>query len=81
MQINKKYFYEKHGKIKSGILLKETRAFYIFDNGDYIERYKTLFETEAEAEAITEMANKIVKAMYVNTYVPEVVHIPNRFLK
>ena len=30
MQINKKYFYEKHGKIKSGILLKETKAFYIF---------------------------------------------------
>ena len=49
MVINKIYFYEKHGKIKSGILLKETKAFYIFDNGDYIERYKTLFETEAEA--------------------------------
>ena len=68
MVINKKYFYEKCGKIKSGVLQKETKAFYIFDNGDYIERYKTLFET-------------IVKTMYINTYVPEVVHIPNRFTR
>ena len=81
MVINKKYYYEKYGKIKSGILLKETKAFYIFDNGDYIEGYKTLFETEAEAETITETANKIVKAWFVNTYVPEVVHIPNRFTR
>jgi hypothetical protein len=81
MVINKKYFYEKCGKIKNRILLKETKAFYIFDNGDYIERYKTLFETEAEAETITETANKIVKAWFVNTYVPEVVHIPNKFTK
>lgn len=81
MVIDKKYFYEKHGKIKSGVLQKETKAFYIFDNGDYIERYKTLFETEAEAETITETANKIVKAWFVNTYVPDVVHIPNRFTR
>ena len=81
MQIGKKYFYEKHGKIKSGVLQNETKTFYIFDNGDYIERYKTLFETEAEAETITETANKIVKAWFVNTYVPEVVHIPNRFTR
>lgn len=81
MVINKKYYYEKHGKIKSGILQRETKVFYIFDNGDYIERYKTLFETEAEAETITETANKIVKAWFINTYVPEVVHIPNRFTR
>ena len=43
--------------------------------------YKTLFETEAEAETITETANKVVKAWFVNTYVPEVVHIPNRFTR
>lgn len=81
MVINKIYFYEKHGKIKSGILLKETKAFYIFDNGDYIERYKTLFETEAETETITETTNRIVKAWYINTYIPEVVHVPNRFTR
>ena len=81
MVINKIYFYDKHGKIKSGILLKETKAFYIFDNGDYIERYKTLFETEAEAETITETTNRIVKAWYINTYIPEVVHVPNRFTR
>ena len=67
--------------ILKGVLQKETKAFYIFDNGDCIERYKTLFETEAEAETITETANKIVKAWFVNTYVPEVVHIPNRFTR
>lgn len=81
MVIDKKYYYEKYGKIKSGVLQKETKAFYIFDNGDYIERYKTLFETEAEAETITETANKIVKAWFVSTYVPDVVHIPNRFTR
>ena len=81
MQIGKKYFYDKNGKIKSGILQRKTKAFYIFDNGNYIEGYKTLFETEAEAETMTETANKIVKAMYINTYVPDVVHIPNRFTR
>ncbi len=81
MVIDKKYFYEKHGKIKSGILQRQTKAFYIFDNGDYIEAYKTLFETEAEAETIIRTADRIVKNMYVDTYVPEVVHIPNRFTR
>ena len=81
MEIYKKYFYEKHGKIKSGILQRETKAFYIFDNGDYIEGYKTLFETESEAKAITKEAETIVKSMYINTYVPEVVHVPNRFTR
>lgn len=81
MVIDKKYYYEKYGKIKSGVLQKETKAFYIFDNGDYIKKYNTLFETEIEAETITATAERIVKAMYINTYVPEVVHIPNRFTR
>lgn len=81
MEIGKKYFYEKHDNIKSGVLQRITRAFYIFDNGDYIERFKTIYNTQTEAETTTEIINKIVKDMYINTYVPEVVHLPNKFIK
>lgn len=81
MEIGKKYFYEKYGKIRSGNLQRETKAFYIFDNGDYMEKYKCFYETEAEAETMTEMVDKIVKDIYINTYVPDVVHIPNRFTR
>ncbi len=81
MEINKKYFYEKFDTVQSGVLLKETRAFYIFDNGDHVRRYHVLYDTETEAKTTIETAKKIVKQMYIKTYVPETVHIPNRFTK
>jgi len=76
-QIGKKYFYEtRAGTIKHAKLVRTTKAWFVFDNGDWIERYRPLFETKEELVNV----NRIVKAMYENTYCPEVVHIPNAMI-
>ena len=73
-QIGKKYFYEtRAGTIKHAMLVRTTKAQFVFDNGDWIERYRPLFETKEELANV----NNIVQAMYENIYCPEVVHIPN----
>ena len=76
-QIGKKYFYEtRAGTIKHAKLIRTTKAWFVFDNGDWIERYRPLFATKEELVNV----NRIVKAMYENTYCPEVVHIPNAMI-
>lgn len=77
-QIGKKYFYEtRAGTIKHAVLVRTTKAWFIFDNGDWIEKYRPLFETQEELVNV----NKIVKGMYEDTYCPEVVHIPNALIQ
>ena len=76
-QTGKKYFYEtRAGTIKHAMLVRTTKAWFIFDNGDWIEKYRPLFETKEELVNV----NNIVKAVYENTYCPEVVHIPNAII-
>ena len=58
-QIGKKYFYEtRAGTIKHAKLVRATKAWFIFDNGDWIERYRPLFETKEE---LSEKLRKIAK--------------------
>ena len=77
-EIGKEYFYQtKGGTVKKGRLVSQTPAWNCFDNGDWVERYSPLYESKEMLEEI----NKLVHAMYVTTYVPEVLHVPNRFLK
>ena len=69
--IGKNYFYEtKAGAIKNAKLTRTTKAWYVFDNGDWIERYTPLFETEEELLAV----NEIVRAIYDATPVPDVIN-------
>ena len=43
-QIGKKYFYEtRAGTIKHAKLVRTTKAWFVFDNGDWIERYRPLY--------------------------------------
>ena len=72
------YFYEtKGGTIKQSKLIGKSKAWLMFENGDWIESYSQIYETKEELLNI----NEIVNAIYKNTYVPDVVHIPNRFTR
>ena len=72
-EIGKTYYYKYKGIIKKGKLVNETKAWFIFDNGDLIRSYSPLYDTREELENIS----NLVEEMYKNTYVPNVVHIPN----
>ena len=77
-EIGKEYYYETRGhSIRHNVLVAQTPAWNIFKNGDHIARYSPLYETKEEVEGIAQLVHK----MYVDTYVPEVVHIPNAFTK
>ena len=71
--IGKEYYYETKGDtIKHSVLKRQTPAWNIFENGDWVERYAPLYETVEELENV----GKIVKAMYMSAHVPNVVHFP-----
>lgn len=77
-ELGKQYYYSTPGgTVKQGVLVRKTPAWNIFDNGDWIKSFSPLYETKEQLENI----NKLVHAMYVNTYVPDVVHVPNAYLK
>ena len=76
--IGKTYFYQtKGGTIKQSKLTGKSKAWLMFENGDWIESYSNLYETKEELINV----NNLVSSMYKNTYVPDVVHIPNRFTR
>lgn len=78
IELGKTYYYQtKGGTIKHSVLVGQTKAWNIFENGDWIESYSPLYETKEQLQAI----NGLVHAMYVNTYVPDMVHVPNAYLK
>lgn len=78
VEVGKAYFYQtKGGTIRYSVLMNQTSAWNCFENGDWIERYAPLYDTEEQLM----MVNRLVHKIYVSTYVPEVVHIPNRFTK
>lgn len=77
-EIGKKYFYEtRAGTIRHAKLVRTTKAWFIFDNGEWVNRTTPLFETKEELVNV----NKIVKAMYDTTDCPDVVHIPNAMIQ
>ena len=76
-QIGNKYYYQtRGGTIKHSTLVRKTGAWLIFENGDWIPRFSPLYETCEQLEYI----NNLVHKMYLSTHVPDVVHIPNRFI-
>lgn len=76
--VGNEYYYETKGKtIKHSILVRQTPAWNIFENGDWIESYSPLYETKEEIYNV----NLIVDTMYKATYVPNVVHLPNAFTR
>ena len=78
MEIGKTYYYEtRGGTLKSAVLLRVTKAWYVFANGDWVESYRPIYRSYEEYKTVS----GIVAAMERNIYVPDVIHIPNRFLK
>ena len=76
--VGKEYYYQTNGgTIKHSILRRQTPAWNIFENDDWIRRYSPLYETIEELKNI----NSIVDKMYKETYVPDVVHLPNAFTR
>lgn len=77
-QIGCLYIYEtRGGQLKSAVLTGMTKAWYIFSNGDWIERYRPIYKDEEEFNTV----RNIVKALEKSVHVPDVIHVPNRFLK
>lgn len=77
-QIGNLYVYEtRGGQLKSAVLTGMTKAWYIFSNGDWIERYRPLYKNMEERNAVA----AIVDALEKTIHVPDVIHVPNRFLK
>ena len=77
-QIGMVYVYEtRGGQTKSAVLTRMTKAWYIFSNGDWIERYSPLYRDIEERNTVV----RIVDALEKSIHVPDVVHVPNRFLK
>lgn len=76
--IGKTYFYQTNGgTIKQAKLIGKSKAWLMFDNGDWIRSYSPIYETKEELLNV----NGIVNAMYKNTYVPNIVYIPNNFTR
>ena len=76
--VGNEYYYETKGKtIKHSILIRQTPAWNIFANGDWIESYAPLYESEEELVNIRTLVNVMHKA----TYVPNVIHLPNAFTR
>ena len=72
------YVYEtRGGQLKSAVLTGMTKAWYIFSNGDWIERYRPLYKNMEERNTVA----AIVDALEKTIHVPDVIHVPNRFLK
>ena len=72
------YVYEtRGGQLKSAVLTGMTKALYIFSNGDWIERYRPLYKNMEERNTVA----AIVDALEKTIHVPDVIHVPNRFLK
>lgn len=63
--IGHKYFYTIKAcrERKSGVLVRKTNAWYIFDNGDYVPSSSLLFERGDDLETITTIAEGIKKVM------------------
>lgn len=77
-QIGNLYVYEtRGGQLKSAVLTGMTKAWYIFSNGDWIERYRPLYKNMEERNTVA----AIVDALEKTIHVPDVIHVPNRFLK
>lgn len=77
-QIGNLYVYEtRGGQPKSAVLTGMTKAWYIFSNGDWIERYRPLYNNMEERNTVA----AIVDALEKTIHVPVVIHVPNRFLK
>lgn len=77
-QIGKLYCYEnRSGHIKNSILTGITPAWYIFSNGEWVERYRPIYNSEEEYQTVSLITDAIKKAVHV----PDVIHVPNRFLK
>ena len=77
-QIGNLYVYEtREGQLKSAVLTGMTKAWYIFSNGDWIERYRPLYKNMEERNTVA----AIVDALEKTIHVPDVIHVPNRFLK
>lgn len=77
-QIGNLYVYEtRGGQLKSAVLTGMTKAWYIFSNGDWIERYRPLYNNMEERNTVA----AIVDALEKTIHVPVVIHVPNRFLK
>ena len=77
-QIGNLYVYEtRGGQLKSAVLTGMTKAWYIFSNGDWIERYRPLYKNMEERNTVA----AIVDALEKTIHLPVVIHVPNRFLK
>lgn len=77
-RIGNLYVYEtRGGQLKSAVLTGMTKAWYIFSNGDWIERYRPLYKNMEERNTVA----AIVDALEKTIHVPDVIHVPNRFLK
>lgn len=77
-QIGNLYVYEtRGGQLKSAVLTGMTKAWYIFSNGDWIEQYRPLYKNMEERNKVAAIGDALEKTIHV----PDVIHVPNRFLK
>lgn len=77
-QIGKIYYYQNRGgTILHSRLVRMTKAWYIFENGDWIPRYSPIYSSIEEQQLV----EQIVKDLGKNIHVPDVLHLPNHFIK
>lgn len=77
-KIGNLYYYEnRSGQIKNSILTGITPAWYIFSNGEWVERYRPIYNSEEAYRTVSLIVDAIEKTVHV----PDVMHVPNRFLK
>lgn len=77
-EIGNLYYYEtRGGQLKTAVLTGMTKAWYVFSNGDLVERYRPIYKSEEEYRAVSEVTEALGKIVHV----PDVIHVPNSFLK
>ena len=78
----KTYWFDYQGGIRSGVYKGSTNAWHIFSTDDgsynmYVKKWANIATSKEDIERI----NGIVDRMAKDTYVPDVVHLPNRFTR
>ena len=81
-EVGKTYWFNTNGGIRKGVYKGSTKSWHIFSSEDGSHNmYVKLWSNIATSREDLEEINGVVDKMARDTYVPDVVHLPNRFTR
>ena len=81
-EVGKTYWFNTNGGIRKGVYKGSTKSWHIFSTEDGSNNmYVKLWSNIATSREDLEEINGVVDKMARDTYVPDVVHLPNRFTR